>query len=98
MRNICKRIHQKDHSIPLFTIHDGIITTNCKTGPAEILRVSYEDDVLRRPYPNCSIYPVGDIDSLVNAIDSLDDMCVDTEQLKSLVSHLDLKDVIDTLS
>ncbi|GAA67323.1 MULTISPECIES: glycosyltransferase [unclassified Pseudoalteromonas] len=72
-----------------------IITTNCKTGPAEILRVSYEDDVLRRPYPNCSIYPVGDIDSLVNAIDSLDDMCVDTEQLKSLVSHLDLEDVIE---
>lgn len=29
LKNICKRIHQKDHSIPLFTIHDGIITTNC---------------------------------------------------------------------
>jgi hypothetical protein len=29
LRNICKRIHQKDNSIPLFTIHDGIITTNC---------------------------------------------------------------------
>ncbi|TMO79716.1 hypothetical protein CWC16_11160 [Pseudoalteromonas sp. S3776] len=72
-----------------------IITTNCKTGPAELLRVSYEDDVLRRPYPNCSIYPVGDIDSLVNAIDSLDDMCGNTEQLKSLVSHLDLEDVIE---
>ena len=28
LKNICKRIHQKDHSIPLFTIHDGIITTN----------------------------------------------------------------------
>ena len=29
LKNICKRIYQKDHSIPLFTIHDGIITTNC---------------------------------------------------------------------
>ena len=29
LKNICKRIHQKDHSIPLFTIHDDIITTNC---------------------------------------------------------------------
>ena len=37
LKNICKRIHQKDHSIPLFTIHDGIITTNCKSGPPEII-------------------------------------------------------------
>ncbi|WP_024597841.1 MULTISPECIES: glycosyltransferase [unclassified Pseudoalteromonas] len=72
-----------------------IITTNCKTGPAELLRVSYEDDVLRVPYPNCSIYPVGDIDSLAKAINSLNDMCVDTEQLKGLVRHLDLEDVIE---
>ena len=28
LKNVCKRIHQKDDSIPLFTIHDGIITTN----------------------------------------------------------------------
>jgi hypothetical protein len=29
LKNVCKRIHEKDDSIPLFTIHDGIITTNC---------------------------------------------------------------------
>lgn len=72
-----------------------IITSNCKTGPAELLKVSYAHDVLRMPYPNCSIYPVGDIDSLAKAIDSIDEACIDPEQLKGLVRHLDLEGVIE---
>ncbi|WP_462169292.1 glycosyltransferase [Pseudoalteromonas lipolytica] len=72
-----------------------VITSNCKTGPAEILGVSYEEDRLRTVNISCSIYPVGNIESLVKAFNSENYLLKKPDELKKIVSHLSLNTVLD---
>lgn len=75
-----------------------IVTANCKTGPAEILGVSYEQNFLSMPLPSCSIYPVGDIDSLTKAIEAINKNRVDPKLLYKLVNNLDLDNIMKEYS
>lgn len=71
-----------------------VITSNCQTGPAEILGVSYNDDTLRVTNQQCIIYPVGDSCALIKAIESEAYLKADAFTLKDMVSQLSLKPIV----
>ncbi|BDF95578.1 glycosyltransferase [Pseudoalteromonas sp. KAN5] len=71
-----------------------VITSNCQTGPAEILGVSYNEDILRITNQQCIIYPVGDSCSLIKAIESEAYLKADAFILKDMVSQLSLKPIV----
>lgn len=71
-----------------------VITSNCQTGPAEILGVSYNDDTLRITNQQCIIYPVGDSHALVKAIESEEYLKAEAFILKDMVSQLSLKPIV----
>ncbi|CAM4285229.1 glycosyltransferase [Pseudoalteromonas ostreae] len=71
-----------------------VITSNCQTGPAEILGVSYNNDILRTTNQQCMIYPVGDSYSLIKAIESEAYLNAKASTLKNMVSQLSLKLIV----
>ncbi|WP_164504401.1 glycosyltransferase [Pseudoalteromonas espejiana] len=71
-----------------------VITSNCQTGPAEILGVSYNDDSLRITNQKCIIFPVGDSCALGKAIESEEYLKAEPFILQGMVSHLSLKPIV----
>ncbi|RZM81162.1 glycosyltransferase [Pseudoalteromonas rubra] len=75
-----------------------VITSNCKTGPAELLGVSYQETKLKSVYKNCFIYPVGDLEGLEEAIKRFRGLNDNESELKGSVAALNLTDVVKQYS
>lgn len=71
-----------------------VITSNCKTGPAELLGVSYEEKALKQVNRNSFIYPVADKEALKKAILKFNSEYTNSEGLKNTVSYLNLSNVV----
>ncbi|MDK1289585.1 glycosyltransferase [Pseudoalteromonas umbrosa] len=80
--------------VEAFALGVPVITSNCKTGPAELLGVSYEDTELRRVYKNSFIYPVNDVGALKKSIEDFNSLHTDLEGLKLAVAALNIDNVV----